>query len=464
LKLDDARVYYDRAQSERNLNQTDAAVKDYSKALDLAAHGDKMLGTKFVNAAYYYRGIIFIQQGKWAAAKSDLLIAVRAYPRDWSSWDNLGYARFEMNDYRNAIPDFSHGLTFFPNDPNDRFNRGYSYFQTGRPVQAIADLSEAIRLKPVQSGAYQTRGQAFYQLRNYARADADFSQAIRYNPKAWSWEYRCEARESLGKIKEALYDCNHALKYYPKWTQAYIDRGWAKSVLGAHSGALADMNTAIKLDPRNAAAYKWRGWVRVRMSQYRAAFADYSKARSISPHYADATQATVALGTWILAAQRAGVTSYGIGSINVERAENEQPAPESEYHQRVSACGGYYSESDSHFQDCVDNGVDQAKTDELADRSASEEAEASNYDAEARVQEEITQQNEVAEEQRAQAEEQEQQAASENANSGNSESSENTSSENNEQSESTESEAPSEPVEQSEPAPEPVSEPESGGE
>lgn len=395
--LGDARLYFDRAQSERLLKQNRAAAGDYTAALQGAAHGDHTLAPAFVNLAHYYRGVLRIGQLQWAAAEEDLRIAVRAYPGDWSSWDNLGYARYKLGDYRGAIPDFNKGLAFFPNDANDHFNRGDSLYHTGRATQAVADFSSAIHLSPRWGAAYQMRGLSYFAVRDYRDAEADYTQAIHLIPKAWSWEYRCEARENLGNIKGALGDCNHAISDYPRWSAAYIDRGWAKAQLGAMGGALADMNSAVKYDPQNAAAYKWRGWVRGRMSQYRAAFADYHHALHLAPRYGDARTAQTVLATFILSAQHAGVRSYGIGSIDVARAESDASLPQSEYRQHVAACNGYFSELDSYYQDCVDKGVEQAKNDELSDRSAAEEAESENYNTEAKVQEEVQQQAQEAE-------------------------------------------------------------------
>jgi tetratricopeptide (TPR) repeat protein len=407
-----APVYYDRAMSYYDLNQMAPAEADYTTALQLVAHGDKTLLPTFVHAAHYFRGLGRISESKWAAAKGDLLDAVRSYPRDWHSWDNLGYARFKLGDDRGAIPDFNRGLTFFPNDANDHFNRGLALYHIGQNAQAIPDLTTALHLSPRFGAAYQWRGLAYFALGNYRQADADYTRAIQLIPKAWAWDYRCEARESLGRIKEALYDCNHAVAYYPQWSEAYVDRGWAKAILGAGRGALADMNAAVKADPRNAAAYKWRGWVHERLSQYRAAFVDYAQALHLDRRYAAASQARIALGTWIAAAQRAGVTSYGIGSIDVAHEETEQAPPLSEYQKAVGLCGGYFDQSDSYFEDCVDNGVDVAKNDEAGDNEAEQQAEAENYDVAQRVQQEIDYQTTQAEE--AQAQQNEAESAAQN--------------------------------------------------
>lgn len=388
---DDARLYYDRALAHYNLKQYTDADADFTQAIDRAAHGDTRLATKFTRAAHYYRGLSRIWITKYAGAKDDLLLAAGWYPSDWLGWDSLGYARAQLGDYAHAVPDYDRGLRLHPNDAIDRVNRGYALYRTGLYRRAVDDFTIAMHLSPRMGTAYQYRGLSYAASGDYRDADADYTTAIKLIPKAWSWTYRCEARESLNRIADALYDCNKAIAYYPTWATPYLDRAWAKAMRGDNKGGLADANAAVKYDPKWAVAYKYRAWIRVRLAQYRAAFVDYDKALQIAPHYEAASVGRTALANWIVTAQNAGVTSYGIGSIDVQRMENYQEPTQSEYQQRVGACGGYYSESDSYFQDCVDNGVDQAKNDESADREAADQEASAGYDAEHQIQDQINQ-------------------------------------------------------------------------
>ena len=139
--------------------------------------------------------------------------------------------------------------------------------------------------------------------------------------------------------------------------------------------------------------------------QYRGAFIDYDKALHISPHYSLAAQDRAQLGNFIVAAQQAGVKSYGIGSLNVSQMENAQEPTQSEYQQRTSECGGYFSESDSYFDDCVQNGVDQAKNDESADQEASDQAASDAYNAQQQIQEQINYHQQAEQDAAAQAQE-----------------------------------------------------------
>ncbi|HXW50661.1 MAG TPA: hypothetical protein VEJ41_01620 [Candidatus Acidoferrales bacterium] len=413
----DPRLSYDRGVSYYNLKQYAQADKDLTDALRMANAGDKRLPPNFVKAAYYFRGLSRIQEANWSGAKDDLRLAVVAYPKSWLAWDSLGYARAALNDYANAIPDYNRGLQIYANDAIDHNNRGLAFYHTGRQAAAQADFTRAIHLSPRWGLPYQNRGQSYFAARDYRDAQRDFTSAIARIPKAWAWAYRCEARENLGELKAALSDCNRALAYYPTWSVVYVDRAWAEAELGSNKRGLADTNEAIKTDPKNAIAYAYRGWIRQRMMQYRAAFIDYDEALRLNPRNTMASSYRASLGNFVVAAQQAGVRSFGIGSLNVHELENEQQPQPSEYEQRVSECGGYYSESDSYYQDCIDNGVNQAKDDESSDQEAADQAQSDAYDAQAQIQEQINYQQQEEENAAAQAQEDENYAQSENDNS-----------------------------------------------
>jgi Flp pilus assembly protein TadD len=450
----DSRNYYDRGLTYYDLRNWKAADSDFTEALNRAST-DKQLASQFISAAHYYRGIARVTYGQYLGGKSDLIVAVKAYPKDWLDWDDLGYARQQLADFKGAVADYDRGLARWPKDANDVYNRGYSLYYAGNAHRAVLDFTTALHLRPRWGAAYQMRGLAYAWRYDFKHADPDYSMAIKLIPKAWSWEYRCEARENLNRVKEALFDCNHAVLYYPHWARALVARAWAKATLGNNQSALADANAAVKFARDYAPGYGYRGWIHTRMAEYRAAFADYNKALRVDRRDSQASNGRASLATWIVSAQNAGVRAYGIGSINVAQEENATEPPPSEYQARVSECGGYYSEGDSYYQDCLDKGVDEAKDDESADHEAEQQAAEVGYNVEQQVQEDENYQ--VAQQQEAQAAAEEQQSYESGGGGG-----EETSGGSEEEPQENYSEGGGET--ESEPVSEPEAAPESGGE
>jgi tetratricopeptide (TPR) repeat protein len=48
----------------------------------------------------------------------------------------------------------------------------------------------------------------------------------------------------------------------PKYSEPYVNRGFAKNALGDKQGAISDYNQAIAINPRNSAAYYNRGIIK----------------------------------------------------------------------------------------------------------------------------------------------------------------------------------------------------------
>ena len=88
-----------------------------------------------------------------------------------------------------------------------------------------------------------------------------------------------------GKITEAIYHCNEAIRLKPDYAYAYNKRGGLYVRLGQYQLAINDYNEAIRLKPDDAHAYNNRGSAYGRLGQYQLAFKDYNEAIRIKPDY-----------------------------------------------------------------------------------------------------------------------------------------------------------------------------------
>ena len=91
-----------------------------------------------------------------------------------------------------------------------------------------------------------------------------------------------------GKNQEAVADYDQAIRLNPQYTEAYYNRGTAKSMLGRHQEAIADYNEAIRLNPQVAQTYTNRGNAKVALGRHQEAMADYDEAIRINPQAAEA--------------------------------------------------------------------------------------------------------------------------------------------------------------------------------
>lgn len=79
-----------------------------------------------------------------------------------------------------------------------------------------------------------------------------------------------------------------AINLYPKYAEAFCNRGVAFAAINEDSKAINDLNTSISIKPEYPNAYCERGNVFFKQDKTEAAMEDYNKALMINPDYAEA--------------------------------------------------------------------------------------------------------------------------------------------------------------------------------
>jgi tetratricopeptide (TPR) repeat protein len=133
------------------------------------------------------------------------------------------------------------------------------------------------------------KGNEKYKSKDFRGALADYNQAIKLDPNyTEAYINRGTARSDLGDQQGAVADFNQAIKINPNLAEAYYNRGFIRIELGDQQGAVADFNQAIKLDPNFVEAYINRGLVRHKSGDQQGAVADFNQAIKINPKLAQA--------------------------------------------------------------------------------------------------------------------------------------------------------------------------------
>ena len=99
------------------------------------------------------------------------------------------------------------------------------------------------------------------------------------NPGGWQIPgYRCITLTEMGRLDEALADCNEVLAQHPKFSGPLARRANVYRAKGDLDAALRDFNEALKLSPNFVYAYVGRGQLHEQRKDMVAARADYRSA------------------------------------------------------------------------------------------------------------------------------------------------------------------------------------------
>jgi tetratricopeptide (TPR) repeat protein len=98
--------------------------------------------------------------------------------------------------------------------------------------------------------------------------------------EAGMYHARGENKKNESDFEGAIADYTRAIELYPKYSEAYRERGIAKAKKKEPDldGAIVDLDHAIKLDPNDAVAYAGRADVQGKRKQYDPAIKDIRKA------------------------------------------------------------------------------------------------------------------------------------------------------------------------------------------
>jgi tetratricopeptide (TPR) repeat protein len=237
-QLKAATVYFYRGYTHGLNGDSDAALADYSKAIELDS------GYTF---AYNNRGVVYTEQGNLKAALADFSKAIELDPKYALAYYNRGIVYIDQGNLEAALADYSKAIELNPEDEDAYYNRGLVYKDQGNLEAALADFSKAIELNPQDAEAYSNRGIVYANQGNLEAALADFSKAIELNPQdAEAYNNRGYTLAQLGtRLDQALNDLNHALELDPNNASYHDSRASVYYKLGQYPEGLSDATTAI---------------------------------------------------------------------------------------------------------------------------------------------------------------------------------------------------------------------------
>jgi|tagenome__1003787_1003787.scaffolds.fasta_scaffold20970513_2 tetratricopeptide (TPR) repeat protein len=139
--------------------------------------------------------------------------------------------------------------------------------------------------------AYATRAVAYIHTGKLDLALDDLNQAIYVSPRDYQYlpdyfQYRCLTQLNRGEARDALEDCNAALKLRPKDATTMEFRGDVEYALKNYPAAIADLDAALAITPANAGAQYVRGLARMRNGDAQGGQADVAAARAKKPDIA----------------------------------------------------------------------------------------------------------------------------------------------------------------------------------
>ncbi|MHC4583302.1 MAG: tetratricopeptide repeat protein [Planctomycetota bacterium] len=164
----------------------------------------------------------------------------------------------------------------------DFHNRGSLYLRMNEYEQAIFNYTKAIEMAPKMAKAYYNRGNAYIAKGQFDNAILDYTKAIEINPGFTEAYYDRGLNYAMkGEYDRAILDYNKAIEMAPKMAKAYYNRGNAYITQGQYDQTILDYTKAIEINPRLDSAYHNRALAYYDKGEYDKAWQDIHKAESL---------------------------------------------------------------------------------------------------------------------------------------------------------------------------------------
>jgi tetratricopeptide (TPR) repeat protein len=224
--------------------------------------------------------------------------AVVTFPDSTRAFSGKADAELSLNDFTDAISDYTKAIQMSPKNANLYVGRSLSEEMTNDTIyrrKALKDLDIAAKLDSTDPGIYINRGDIKRALNDTSGAFSDFNIAIKLNPKSATPYLDKGAMELMISYDRAIKDFDISIKLDSTRADAYINRGFAEAWRGYKNSntkdyalSMHDFNQALILEPGAGVIYADRAGLEEKMHDTLAAFRDYSTTISLSPNFSRA--------------------------------------------------------------------------------------------------------------------------------------------------------------------------------
>jgi len=246
----DAELYYNIAQTQFRLGNTDAQATAAQEAIKR--------NTRNLAEANYLLGDAYQRQKKYPEAVAAFEKTLSSRPNLYEAYIRLADSYRAESDYLQAIEACKRGLRVFPNNGNIYTNISWYYSMAGKNDEAVQAAQAAVQLLPDQSLPYTNLCRAYNDTKQIALAINACNSALKLSPTdGETFLYLGRAYDASDKKAEAARYFDKAVTGLEQFTQANPDYSDGFYILGnayyydnQEEKAIDAYNKGLQLSPR----------------------------------------------------------------------------------------------------------------------------------------------------------------------------------------------------------------------
>ena len=232
------------------------------------------------------RGVAKYDCGRYDAAMEDYSQALQLNPDHAEAHNNMGWVFHIREDYETAIAEFDQALKLQPELATAYHGRGESKAALGRNADALKDMTQAIRRLPQDADLYVSRGKLHKMLKNMPLALTDLTRAVNLSSSSDNLFYRGQLLGEMRRYEEAQKDLAFSLKANPSNHAAWLEVGSLFYKQQKYADAVIMFSGALNIFPKDDNLLNWRGCSYYAQKDYQRAIIDYGAAIEINSNNA----------------------------------------------------------------------------------------------------------------------------------------------------------------------------------
>jgi tetratricopeptide (TPR) repeat protein len=248
-------------------------------------------------SAFSVRGEALMKKSDYDGAIAAYSAAVEIAPDNSNFINSRGLAYSAKGDDEHALADYALSSKLDPEFSSPHNNRALIFMRQGDMQRALSELDSAVDLADTPQRRYNhlfNRARVLTYSKQYGAALTDFAAAKRLFPDGPNVVgYRCLTYIAIGKLDEALADCNAAVARHPKLAYTLTSRGNVYLAKGKLDAAMKDYDAALKNSPNDVRAHAYRGQLLEKRGDVAGARAEYRSASVALTRY-DAIDTSIA--------------------------------------------------------------------------------------------------------------------------------------------------------------------------
>lgn len=239
-------------------------TRDNARALELLDHSLQRVPRV---DAYVVRALVHQALKQPEAAVADYSAAIELQKENPTLRLNRGLLHGEAKRYDEAEADFAEALRLLPEFTEVYLQRARFRRQAGRSAEAGKDVAEARRIGSALADSFYNEGVRALTQGDNVYSERMFRFALDLNPD-FGLAHVAMARLHMEarRFDEAARELDLGIKAHPADPELYYHRGTARLAAGRGDEALADYDKAVELDGKQAPYFAARGlaWNRVK--------------------------------------------------------------------------------------------------------------------------------------------------------------------------------------------------------